>query len=301
MQRWGVRESDLPQGSEIRFRNPSFWEAYRWQVMAIMAFIMIQGGLITILLRERHGRNVAEAEARSRLTELAHVGRQAIAGELSSSVAHELNQPLGAILTNAETGELILESPVPDLDELREILADIRRDDLRASGVIHRMRSLLKRTPFEPKDLDLNDIVRDAFEFLAVQAATREVALQCKVCPKALPINGDAIQLQQVIVNLIVNSIEAIADLPSGRTVTGRVDLNGGASATVSISDSGPGIPPDKLAEVFDPFFTTRQQGMGLGLSIARSIVQAHRGKIWAENRPEGGAAFHFSIPLAAR
>ena len=299
MQRWGVSESDLPPGSEIRFREPTFWESYGWHAMAIAAIILAQAGLISILLHERKKRNDAEAQSRSRMTELAHAGRQATAGELSSSIAHELNQPLGAILTNAETAELILNSPSPDLAELREILADIRRDDQRASEVIHRLRSFLKRTPFEIRDIDLNDITREAFNFLAVLAAARNVALYYRPSQEALPIKGDAVQLQQVILNLIVNSMEAMSAMPYGRSVIGRIELNGGSSAIVSISDTGPGIPPEKLAEVFDPFFTTKQQGMGIGLSIARTIVQAHKGRIWAENQPEGGAVFHLSMPLA--
>jgi C4-dicarboxylate-specific signal transduction histidine kinase len=267
--------------------------------LTITAIILIQTGLISILLHERKKRSDAEAEARSRLTELAHVGRQATAGELSSSIAHELNQPLGAILTNAETAELILDSPSPDLVELKEILADIRRDDQRASEVIRRMRSFLKRTPFEIKDIDLNDIMREAFEFLAVQAAARNVALYYRPSPDALRIKGDSVQLQQVVLNLIVNSMEAMSAMPYGRAVIGRTELNGGSSAIVSISDSGPGIPPEKLAEVFDPFFTTKQQGMGLGLSIARTILQAHKGRIWVENQPDGGAVFRLSMPLS--
>jgi signal transduction histidine kinase len=301
MQRWGISESDLPPGSEIRFREPTVWETYRWQAMAIAVIILVQAGLISILLHERKKRNDAEAESRNRLTELAHVGRQATAGELSSTIAHELNQPLGTILTNAETAELILNSPSPDLAELKEILADIRRDDQRASEVIHRMRSFLKRTPFEIKDLDLNDVMREAFDFLAVQASARNVALRFRPSPEAQPIRGDSVQLQQVILNLIVNSMEAMSEMPYGRSVIGRIELNGRSSAIVSISDSGPGIPPEKLAEIFDPFFTTKQQGMGIGLSIARTIVQAHRGRIWAENHPEGGAVFRLSMPLATQ
>jgi signal transduction histidine kinase len=299
MQRWRVSESDLPPGSEIRFREPTFWELYGWQAMAIAALFVAQAGLILILLHERKKRNDAEAESRSRLTELVHAGRQATAGELSSTITHELNQPLGAILTNAETAELILNSPSPDLAELREILADIRRDDQRASEVIHRLRSFLKRTPFEIKDVDLNDIAREAFDFLAMQAAARNVALYYSPAPEALPIKGDAVQLQQVILNLIVNSMEAMSGMPYGRAVIGRVELNGGSSAIVSISDSGPGIPLEKLTEIFDPFFTTKREGMGIGLSIARTIVQVHKGRIWAENRPEGGAVFRLSMPLA--
>lgn len=298
MQRWDVAESDLPPGSVIRFRDPSLWERYRWQILTIGAVVLIQAALISILLHERRKRSDAELESRHRLSELAHVGRQAAAGELSSSIAHELNQPLGAILTNAETAELILQSPSPDLGELKEIVADIRRDDQRASEVIHRMRSFLRRKPFELRDVDLNDVMREAFDFLAMQAASRNVALYLKAFPEALPIKGDAVQLQQVILNLVVNSMEAMSVMPYGRAVIGCTELNGGLSALVSISDSGPGIPSEKLAEVFDPFFTTKQQGMGVGLSIARTIVQAHNGRIWAENQTEGGAVFRLSMPL---
>jgi signal transduction histidine kinase len=113
-------------------------------------------------------------------------------------------------------------------------------------------------------------------------------------------IKGDAVQLQQVILNLVVNSMDALASIPYGRTVIGRTELNGGARVEISISDSGPGIPPDKIAQVFDPFFTTKDQGMGIGLSIARTIILAHKGQIWAENQSGGGAAFHFTLPLAA-
>ncbi len=167
MQRWKVSQSDLPAGSEIRFREPTFWEQYRWQSIAIGAVILVQGVLIAVMLQERRKRQDAEVESRHRISELAHVSRQATAGELSSSIAHELKQPLGSILTNTETAELILKSPSPDIAELKEILEDIRRDDLRANEVIRRMRSFLKRTPFETKEVDLNDLAREAFAFLS--------------------------------------------------------------------------------------------------------------------------------------
>jgi signal transduction histidine kinase len=300
MQRWNVSESSLPEGSQIRLREPTFLEQYRWQSIAIFAALFIQAGLIVFLLHERHLRHNAEAESRDRMSELAHVNRQATAGELSSSIAHELNQPLGSILANAETAEMILKSAQPDLEEIREILADIKRDDQRAGEVIRRLRGYLTRTPFETKDIDLNQIMGEAFKFLSVQASARNIALYLQTAPGELRIKGDPVQLQQVILNLVVNSMDAMVTIPYGRTVIGRTELNGGSTVEISISDSGPGIAPDKLAQVFDPFYTTKDQGMGIGLSIARTIILAHKGRIWAENQSGGGAAFHFTLPLAA-
>ena len=299
MQRWGVRDSDLPSGSEIRFREPGQWEKYRWQTLAVAAVLLIQAGLIWVLLHERHMRADAERESRNHLSELAHANRQATAGELSSTMAHELNQPLGAILTNTETAELILSSPAPNLSEVKEILADIKRDDIRASEVIDRMRGFLRRAPFEDKAIDLNDAVRKVFDFLSVQASARNVALSFEPSGEPLQVRGDQVQIQQVIMNLVVNSMDAMVTIPNGRSVIGRTEMNGGSSAVVSIADSGPGIPAEKLNEIFDPFFTTKKQGMGIGLSISRTIVQAHKGRIWAENQREGGAVFRLSLPLA--
>jgi signal transduction histidine kinase/ABC-type uncharacterized transport system substrate-binding protein len=299
MLRWKVSEASLPAGSEIRFREPGLWEKYRWQTITVLVILLLQAGLITILLYERKWRHGAEIESKQRMSELAHVNRNATAGELSSSIAHELNQPLGAILTNTETAELILSGQSPNLGEVREILADIRRDDLRANEVIRRLRSFIKRTTFETKDIDLNELMREVFDFLSVQASARNVALYLTASPETLRVKGDSVQLQQVLINLIVNSMDAMASIPYGRTVIGRAELNGGKSAVISISDSGPGIPADKLAQIFDPFFTTKEQGMGIGLSIARTIVLAHEGRIWAENEAAGGAMFRISLPLS--
>jgi C4-dicarboxylate-specific signal transduction histidine kinase len=228
------------------------------------------------------------------------VHRQSIAGELSSSIAHELNQPLGSILTNAETAELILDGPNPDLREIKEILADIRHDDLRASQIIGHMRSLLKRTPFELKEVDLNDVMRKAFDLMSTQAAARNVALYLSTAPGRLPVSGDSIQLQQVILNLLFNAMDAMTEMPFGRTIIAKTAADCG-SGLISIADSGPGIPTERPNEIFDPFFTTKEQGMGIGLSIARTIVQAHKGRIWAENQSEGGAIFSMSLPLLPR
>lgn len=299
MQRWGVARSALPEGSEVRFQDPTFWERYRWQSIAIASALLMQAGLISILLHERQRRAHAEVESRHRMSELAHINRHASVSELSSSITHELNQPLGSILTNTETAELILESSSPDLKELKEILTDIKRDDLRASEVIKRLRSFLKRTPFELKSVDINATIREAFNLLAVPASTQNVSFYLKSSLEELQVKGDPIQLQQVILNLIVNSMEAMSGMPYGRTIIGQTQTDGGSSALVSISDSGPGISEEKLNDIFDPFFTTKKQGMGVGLSIARTIVQAHGGRIWAENQIGGGAVFCLRLPLS--
>ena len=232
------------------------------------------------------------------MAELAHVNRFSTAGELTASIAHEINQPLGAILTNAETADAILNSPSPDIAELKDIVKDILQDDRRASEVIRRMRSLLKKAPFELKNIDLNDVVRETIEFLSALAVARKVELVSVIIPDALPILGDRIQLQQVILNLVVNGIDAMKDTPSENRIisirTSRVEN----FAQLSVSDRGPGIPEDKLKEVFEPFFTSKAEGMGMGLSIARTIIEAHHGLISAKNRDHGGASFRIRLPL---
>ncbi len=298
MQRFGISESNLPPGSTVYFREPTIWERYSWQIASVVAVLLIQAGLITVLLREHRRRKFAEVQARQRMAELAHVNRFSTAGELTASIAHEINQPLGAILTNAETADAILKSPSPDIAELKDIVKDILQDDRRASEVIRRMRSLLKKAPFELKNLDFNDLVRETVEFLSSLAVGRKVELVSVITPDALPILGDRIQLQQVILNLVVNGIDAMKDTPTENRIisirTSRVEK----FAELSVSDRGPGIPEDKLKEVFEPFFTSKAEGMGMGLSIARTIIEAHHGLIWAKNRDHGGASFRIRLPL---
>jgi signal transduction histidine kinase len=299
LQRWGIAESRLPANAEIAFRQPPVWQAYRWQIALVCAVILLQATLITRLLYEQHLRRYAEVQARQRMSELAHVNRFSMAGELTATIAHEINQPLGAIHTNAETLDLMLNSSPFDLAEAKAIVADIRRDDARASQVIIRLRSLLKKAPFDAKDVDLNDIVRETIAFLSALAMSRQVEMRTSATSSPLPIRGDRVQLQQVVLNLVVNAMDAMANLPAGARKmlisTTRLDN----IAEVVISDAGAGIPSDKLKDVFEPFFTTKTAGMGMGLSIARTIIEAHNGQIWAENLPSGGASIHIKLPLA--
>ena len=235
------------------------------------------------------------------MTELAHANRYSMAGELAATISHELNQPLGAILTNSETLDAILQSPAPDLSELSEIVADIRRDDQRASDVVRHLRTLLSKSPLELSDIDLNDPVQETVQFFSALAVARSVDLNSSVSPMPLPVKGNRVQVQQVILNLIVNALDAMSTIPGDQrkltVVSARVDR----FAEVSVSDTGPGIPLDKLKEIFDPFFSTKEKGMGMGLSIARTIVEAHGGQLTAENRAGRGAMFRMRLPLAAR
>jgi signal transduction histidine kinase len=297
MQRWGISESRLPPGSKADFRDPTAWEQYRWQILAALAVILFQGALISGLLFEHRRRQLAELQSRQSLAQLSRANRFATAGELSASIAHEINQPLGAIQTNAETLDLVLQSSTPDIGEIKEIVADIRCDQHRASEVIRRLRSLLGKAPFELRDIDLNEIVRETEKLLSAFSAF-EVDLSTSLTSEPLPIRGDRIQLQQVIINLIVNAVDAMSEMPRAeRKVIIRTTRVRDVTE-LSISDAGSGIPPDRLTDVFDPFFTTKAHGMGMGLSIARTIIEAHVGQIVAENQAGGGAVFRITLPL---
>jgi signal transduction histidine kinase len=300
LQRWRVSESRLPPGSEIYFREPTLWDKYRWYIALLVAVLLAQVGLIIVLVSERRRRLYFEVQASRRSAELAHSNRYSMAGELTASITHELNQPLGAILTNTETAELLLKSSSPNLDELREIVTDIRLDDQRANNVLRRLRSLLKKAPSEIKDVDLNEIAGESIQLLSPLSIAREVNLSGFTAPMSLPIRADPVQLQQVIVNLIVNAMDAMSQMPRAeRRVTVHTARNDNF-AEVSVSDTGPGIPSEKIKEVFEPFFSTKAEGMGMGLSIARTIIEAHDGRIWAENKAGRGAVFHISLLLSA-
>jgi signal transduction histidine kinase len=232
------------------------------------------------------------------MSELAHINRYSMAGELTASIAHQLHQPLGAILLNAETIERMLEAPTPDLAELREIASEIRRDDQRAGKVIEHVRNLLKKTPIERTQLDLNDLIRDTLDFLSGLAVARKMQIRSLITALPLPVKGDPIQLQQVLLNLIVNAFDAMNAKPGAERIVTVGTRSADGWAEFSVLDSGAGIPADKVPEIFEPFYSTKASGMGMGLSIARTIVESHGGTISAQNRPHEGAEFIVRLPL---
>jgi PAS domain S-box-containing protein len=246
------------------------------------------------------GRRQAEQEIERQRNELAHVARVSTMSQLASSLAHELNQPLGAILRNAEAGELFLQGPSPDLDELRAILADIRKDDQRAGAVIDRMRALMEQRSSERRPVDLGLLAGDTLTLVRADAEQRQVRLSLLADPALPPVHADPVQLQQVLLNLLLNAMDALGDQPpASRLVELRV-RHVGATVEVAVSDTGHGIPADQLPRLFEPFFSTKPRGLGLGLAISRDIIAAHGGRLWAESNESGGATFTFSLPVAA-
>ena len=299
MQRWGISASDLPPGSTVLFKPPTMWQTYRSQILTVAGVILLQAAFIALLLHERHRRQSAETDSRQRMVELAHVNRFSTAGEMAASIAHEINQPLGAILNNVETAKMILETVSPNLNEVKEIVGDIGRDNNRANEVIRRLRSYVTKAPFERKDFDLNDLVAETVNFLSPQARSHQVVLRSRLTQAPLRINGDPIQLQQVLSNLILNAVDAASDTTlTERVVT--VATQDGKLAEVSVSDTGRGVSEEVARKIFDPFFSTKKHGMGMGLSIVRTIVAAHGGQIDFENRNGAtGAVFRVRLPLA--
>jgi two-component system, LuxR family, sensor kinase FixL len=230
---------------------------------------------------------------------LAHTARLATFGELTAMIAHEINQPLCTILSNAEAAELLLERKEPPLQEIREILADIREADLRADATIRGIRALSRKREMQLQPLDVNQTVSDVLRLAAGDALYRRVHIRRELADDLPPAFGDRSYLEQVLLNLIVNGMDAMKDCPeAGRELTVQ-SKRGTDEIEIIVTDRGHGIAAEKLHHLFDSFFTTKSEGVGLGLSIARSIIQAHNGRIWAENRAAGGAAFHFTVRVA--
>ncbi|MFA1626588.1 ATP-binding protein [Rhizobium mongolense] len=301
LQRWGLPEKKLPPGTVQMFREPTFWEQYWFAVVAALAVITTQGIVITGLLIERRRRRKAEFESRRRLLEVVHLNQSATAGALSASIAHELNQPLGAIRSNAEAAAIILRSERPDLKLIEQILIDIQDDDQRAGDIISRMRGLLKkRSEIDWQEFDLNEVTTRAILILRGEAERKGVVVSSNRAARELPVRADKIHVQQVILNLATNAMDAMLEMvATERRLVLETTLTKESQVELSISDTGRGIPDEQLACVFEPFYTTKPTGTGLGLSIARAIVETYGGKIWADNRPEGGAVFRVVLPLA--
>jgi two-component system sensor kinase FixL len=221
-------------------------------------------------------------------------------GELSASMAHELNQPLTAILTNAQAAQRFMASGKADMNEFREILKDIAHDTTRARDVIRHLRALVKKSESDFTHLDIGETIREVVGFLHGDRVARNVRVVLELATGLPPVCGDRIQLQQVMINLLLNAFDALTNTPvPERSVVVATVLDSSQLIHITVRDNGTGIPADKLHALFEPFYTTKSEGMGMGLTVSRSIIEAHRGRIWAENNPEGGATFHITLPVA--
>ena len=243
-------------------------------------------------------RKQSELEAQGLRNDLAHAGRVATIGELTASLAHELNQPLTAILSNAQAGQRILEAAPVDFEEVGEILRDIVEDDKRAGEVIRRLRTLLTKGDPQMRVLDLNEALEEVARLVSGDAVVRGVSIQLELADGLPPVLGDRVQLQQVALNLVLNAMDAMREPGArDRVLVLRTARAGPKTLRVEVRDSGAGINEADMGKIFQTFYTTKPDGMGMGLSISRSIIGAHGGRLWATPNPDHGATFHFALP----
>jgi signal transduction histidine kinase len=300
MRRWGISESRLPAGSEIRLRPATAWEQYRWQVLIIAAVILTQTLLIMGLLYEHQRRRRAEVQSMQRMTELAHLNRVATAGELSASIAHEVKQPLAAVVAQSSAALRWLAHATPDLDEARAALKKITFAGNRASEIVDNLRSMFRKESGARRPLDINGLITNVIGLTSHEAQKHDIFVHTTFLDAPKPQTlGDQAQLEQVFLNLVMNAIEAMNSSKSDhRVLELKTSVNEGHEVLVTIADSGPGVDAENLEKIFDAFFTTKADGMGMGLSICRSIIESHGGRLWALPG-DPGLIFCVSLPSA--
>jgi len=300
LQRWGISEEKVPPGSVLRFRQPTAWEQYHWQIVLIAGAFLLQSLMMTGLLFEHRRRRSAEALARRTMGELANMNRIATAGELSASIAHEVNQPLAAIVANANAGLRLLAAPTPDIEETRAALESVVNDGHRAGEVIGSIRAMFKKDQKERLPLDLNEIARDVLALLRGELQAQNILVRTDLAGRLPLVQGDRGQLQQVILNLVRNAADAMSQVSDReRVLLITSEFKPASDILVSIEDSGTGIDPKNIDRIFEAFFTTKENGMGMGLAICRSIVEAHSGRLWAEPNMNYGSVFYISLPAS--
>jgi signal transduction histidine kinase len=240
-------------------------------------------------------RKRAEHEREQLRTDLAHMNRVSILGELAASVSHELKQPIAAAITNAKTCMRWLKRDQPAVDEALEATSRIVKDGIRATDIIDRLRSLYKKSPPQRELVDVNEIVHEMLVLLRGEANRYSISTRTELAPNLPKITADRVQLQQVFMNLILNAIEAMKDTAGELTI--KTEMGQGGQLLISVSDTGVGLPPEEAEQIFKAFFTTKDNGTGMGLPISRSIIESHGGRLWAADNSPRGASFHFTLP----
>jgi signal transduction histidine kinase len=307
LRRWGISEHRLPLGADVVYREPSAWQRYRRILLPTLGVISAQALLIGLLLLERRRRRQAQGflleeqrRAEEARLQVAHMSRLALVGELAATISHELRQPLAAIRANAEAGALLLAKTTPGPSEAREIFHNIVADDARAVDVIESVRSLLRKDESVlVTTFDLNQLCGQTVRLLEHDAASRNTRVELSLDSRPLMIRGDRVQLQQVVLNLVLNGLDAASTSTTDRFVIVQTESRADHVELV-VRDSGPGLTPTVRPHLFEPFFSTKEAGLGLGLVIVRSIIARHSGQVRAENHPAGGAAFAIRLPRAS-
>jgi signal transduction histidine kinase len=268
----------------------------------IGAALSTLGARAWLIVKEEEKNARAELEIARQRIQLTHLSRVSMLGEMSGSIAHEISQPLSASLVNAHAAQLLLRQSVPDLEQVRAILREIVADDQRAVEVIRHLRQLLKRGEVQFQPLSANETVEEVLKLLHGELIHRGVTVHSELASSLPILQGDRVELQQVLINLVANACDAMADMPSeARALTIRTELDGNDFVLISVCDAGPGIAEGKLEQVFEPFFTSKEKGLGLGLSVCRTIINAHGGKLWAGHTSGRGATFYLSLPVNPR
>ena len=315
LHRWGLEERALPAGSVVEFRNPSVWDLYRWYIVGGVVLFLLQSALVVGLLANRaelrraetareeseQRRRRAEEEAQRQRDELAHALRVTTLGELTASFAHELNQPLTAIAANAQAARRLLIAGRLDPD-VKEAIDDLAADAVRAGETVRRLQALFRKQPAGRAPLEVNALIDDVLRLLATDIRRRNIAVHFTRGEGLPAVLGDGVQLRQVLINLLVNAAEAISLAGEGpreiRIETRRRDAG---HVAIAIRDSGPGAKESDLERMFEHFVTTKPHGLGMGLAISRSIVEAHGGRIWADRNDERGITLHIHLPVPPR
>jgi signal transduction histidine kinase len=289
-----------PIGAQARVHTLALWERYWALITAVVVVLMlVKLALIVLLLLERRQRLRAQTIVEQQLSYVAHISRVATVGELAATLAHELRQPLAAIRYNADTALRLMSRPDANPAEVKELVAEISTHDARAADVIDRVVALLRHEERRADRVDLNEVCQSVRRLLHSVAATRRATVDLVLDPALPTIAGDSVQLQQVVLNLMLNALEALSQADGARTVVVETRACAGG-VELSVRDNGPGIAPTVADRLFEPFFSTKTDGLGMGLVIVRSIIERHGGHVDAEQPPSGGAVFRVVLPLQA-
>jgi signal transduction histidine kinase len=298
LNRWNISERQLPPKSVVLFREPNLWESYRPQILTAFVALLVQATLIGWLIHEYRRRQKAEIQSRNSMAELTYMNRRATVGELSASIAHEVNQPLSGITTRAGAALRWLAAEPPDLAKVQAALTHIVDAGHRASDIVSSVRAMFRKDTQEKVPVDVNQLIRSVVGLAYIDMRKHSVELRANLGDALPPIAGNQVQLQQVILNLVMNAIEAMSSVEP-RLLSIKSEVTEHGTVHVSIEDTGSGIDPSDMDRIFKPLFTTKARGMGMGLSICRSIIESHNGRIWVEPAADRGSIFQFELPSA--